>query len=271
MKSAGTLIIAVTLLVSASAWAQDAAASGSPYASIISRNMFGLVPIPTNNPEDNKPPAEPPPKITPNGIMTIFGRLQALFKVANKGKPGQPVRDDSYVLAEGERQDDIEILKINQPDGIVTFNNHGTVQELPLVVAKDATSAAGPGGPGGPGAGFNPGMRPSGSMTPAEHAAMMRRQPGKSMGGMPNPGDNAGSPNFNSGGGGVPNQSQNAKDVNVLSPEAQVLLIEAQRMQAMQEGNPIANILPPTPFTEQNVREGGGLPPIPNHGTPTVP
>jgi hypothetical protein len=77
---------------------------------------------PTNDPTAT---VDPPPKITPNGIMTIFGRLQALFKVAAKVKPGQPPKEDAFVLAEGERQDGIEVKKINQPDGIVTFDNHG--------------------------------------------------------------------------------------------------------------------------------------------------
>ena len=113
--------------------------------------MFGLLPIP---PPDTNPPAapvDPPPKITLNGIMTIFGRDQALFKVATKPAPGQPAKDSSYVLSEGERQDDIEVTKINHADGIVTFNNHGTTQELPLVAASSGGAPAGSGGgPGNP-------------------------------------------------------------------------------------------------------------------------
>ena len=170
MKCAGTFLIAATLAVAAGARAQAVAAPASPpaagqatddkpYSTIVARNMFQLVPIPVHKPEDDLPPPEPPPKITPNGIMTIFGKLQALFKVASKGKPGQPPKDESYVLTEGERQNDIEVVKINQPDGIITFNNHGTIQELPLVAAKDTGSAPEPGRPGGAGSGINPGMR----------------------------------------------------------------------------------------------------------------
>jgi hypothetical protein len=277
MKSAGTLIIAVTLLFSAGARAQDtavadaaapvaaasdaaasdAAASDSPYASIVSRNMFGLLPIPVVNPEDNKPPPEPPPKITPNGIMTIFGRLQALFKVATKPKPGQPAKDDSYVLAEGERQADVEVVKIDQPNGIITFNNHGTIQELSLVAAKGTTSA----GPGGPGAGINPGMRPPGSMaagalSPAQIAAMRRPSPpGRNMSptsppSVPNIGNNAGGSNPNSAGMANVNangiyQPQN-DPTDTMSPEQRAFLIETQRKVYQQQGNPIANLLPPT-------------------------
>ena len=134
-------------LIIAGAQAQAAAALDQPYAGIVSRNMFGLLPISTNNPVV-EPTIDPPPKITPNGTMTLFGKLEALFKVASKGQPGQPAKDDSYVLGEGERQDDIEVVKINQADGIVTFNNHGTIQELPLVAAVNNSAPAAAGGPG---------------------------------------------------------------------------------------------------------------------------
>src|SRR6185312_2468136 len=74
-----------------------AAATDNPYTPIVTRNIFGLVPIPVGPPPETAP-ATPPPKITPNGIMTIFGKLQALFKVAGVTKPGQPPKEESYVL-----------------------------------------------------------------------------------------------------------------------------------------------------------------------------
>ena len=194
MKSARSLIIAATLLLAAGARAQDAA-SDKPYAGIVSRNMFGLLPIPTNDSAAEAPPVEPPPKITPNGIMTIFGRLEALFKVAVKGKPGQPAKDQAYELSVGERQDDIEVLKINQADAIITFNNHGTIQELPLVVAANTPApAAGPKGAPGPEPG-NPAVGgPRQTMSPAakaaERAAMRGRPGGRGM----NPGNPGTSP-----------------------------------------------------------------------------
>ena len=174
MKFAGPCsIVAALLLLSVSAQAQDTdAAAGKPYASIVARNMFGLLPIPPPDTNPPAPPVDPPPKITLNGIMTIFGRDQALFKVATKPAPGQPAKDNSYVLSEGERQDDIEVTKINHTDGIVSFNNHGTTQELPLVAANSgAAPAGGGGGPGNPAPGF---PRPGGPMSPADRAAMFR-------------------------------------------------------------------------------------------------
>src|ERR1700743_259422 len=95
----------------------------NPYITIIDRNIFSLVAIPTNPPADAKP-IDPPPKITPNGIMSLFGQLQVLFKVAISAKPGQPPKDQSYVLSVGERQDEIEVTKIDENNNLITFNNH---------------------------------------------------------------------------------------------------------------------------------------------------
>ena len=271
MKCAGPFLLAVTLLLAAiarsqpSAGAADAAtpgavASGQPYASIVTRNMFGLVPIPVVDPNASLPPVDPPPKITPNGIMTIFGKLKALYKVAAKPKQGQPPKEDSYVLSEGERQDEIEVVKIDQPNGIVTFNNHGVIQELSLASPDNTTPAtSAPSAlPGGmpPAPSFNPGM--PGGLTPQERNAMRRR----SLGGMPNNngGNPGGGPAF--GGGAANTPSASSIPQQDFTPEQQVILIEAQRAKFLDEGNPAASILPPTPLTPQ-VTGGNGGPPTP--------
>src|SRR5580704_16411396 len=184
MRFAGPCFAAVTLLISTIARSQDtgvaatgdAADADKPYATIVARNMFGLLPIPP--PDTNPPvaPVDPPPKITLNGIMTIFGRDQALYKVAVKPKPGQPAKEDSYVLGENERQDDIEVVKINRQENVVTFNNHGTEQEVQLTDASSSGSGPSPGGGGGgkPGMPGMPGMpanqRP-GAMSAADRAS----------------------------------------------------------------------------------------------------
>jgi hypothetical protein len=158
-----TLCLAGALALNAAARAQDVAMSGNPYAPAVERNIFGLLPPPA--PDTTPPPAaEPPVKITPNGITDILGRLEVLFKVAGP----TPGKEDSYMLTEGEMRDDIEVLKINQKKGVVTFNNHGLVQEIPLAGASASPAPAGgnsaipmPGmaGPGGrpfaTGTGFN--------------------------------------------------------------------------------------------------------------------
>ncbi len=273
MKDAGFWLMAAALLLAAGGRAQDdnsaaatAAAMGgttapdTPYATIVARNMFGLVPIPPPDPTAGQPPPEPPPKITPNGIVTIFGRPQAIFKVANKPKPGQPQKDDSYVLAEGEMQDEITVVKINPVDGLITFNNHGTIQELALTPAKEGGAGGGSGGPRG-------GAGPGGIL--GRPNAMGQQFGG---GGSPLPGRNpsagggVGNPNgaLGMGGGTAGNNANNGisylggtpvnanrvyqpvDDSGGMSPEQTALLIETQRQLYEQQGNPIAAALPPT-------------------------
>ncbi len=120
--------------------ADDVVLPGNPYTLIVARNIFNLSPAP---PPVDPSMAEPAVKITPNGTMSILGQLQVLFKTSGGGKPG----DQSYILREGQRQDDIEVTKIDEKKGIVTFNNHGLVQQLPLTsppvnTSPTATAAA---------------------------------------------------------------------------------------------------------------------------------
>jgi hypothetical protein len=241
-----------TLLLAGSASAQTADLTVQPYAAIVARNMFGLVAIPPPPP----PVVETPdiPKITPNGIMNIFGQLQVLFKVASKGKPGQPGAEDAYTMTEGERQEEIEVVKIDEKAGVVTFNNHGTVQELALEVAKNGSTGAAPAG--GPGMGRFGG----GGISPASLRP--------NMGGIPAPvanrmsgfqtGSNPGPNNLGSSAGGLNSTQQKGEE---LSPEAEVIAIEANRVmtqEAVDKG--FMPPLPPTVMTPADATAAGGSP-----------
>ena len=69
--------------------------------------------------------------------MTVFGHSQVLFKVAPvAGKPGPGAKEDYYILSQGQAQDEIEVIKIDEKNGLVTFDNHGNTQELPLIAAR---------------------------------------------------------------------------------------------------------------------------------------
>ena len=268
MKSAGTISLAVALLLTAAARAQDpsdaataaaaadkpgaaapvaepdaAAAADKPYASIVARNMFGLLPIPPAAPVDEKPPVDVP-KITPNGIITIFGRKEALFKVPVKPKPGQPPKDQSYVLGEGEMQDEITVVKINDAESIVTFNNHGTIQELPLVVAAN-TSGPGPGGgPGGPG---NPFAGGRSGVSPAAHGRAAGRVPIPAPTAQANPGMNM-------------NSSPTAPNTSFAQPTgSKPANIEDQVMSAAKEMAQIEL----NRIATQELVDQGKLPPLP--------
>jgi len=222
----------------------------APYAPIVTRNVFGLVPIPTNNPADAAPPAPPPPKITPNGIMTLFGKLQVLFKVAGVAKPGQPAKEESYVMSEGDRQDEIEVQRIDGKAGIIRFNNHGVVQELALVAGAASGGGAAPAAPG-----FIPSpVMPSPRVMPAAGGS-----PPIDFGGRF--GRNRNNPPDNSSGVGSPSSASanSLQNQQQLTPEAQIIMIEAQRMDFLQKGDSTAKILPPTELTPLvNDASGGG-------------
>ncbi|MDE3067603.1 MAG: hypothetical protein KGJ60_08635 [Verrucomicrobiota bacterium] len=232
-----------------------AAPAANPYATIAERNVFGL--NPPKPQEENKPPVAPPPKITVNGITGVFGDWQALFKAAVPAQPGKPARENSYMLGEGQRQDDIEVTRIDSKAGIITFNNHGVVQEIPLADPTKTTvpvprTASIPmpgrnfprpvglpmagGLPPGIAARFTPGAAPA--INPQTGLPMSSRA--------------------------TPTQPQQKQQ---LSPEEQMILIAAQHAKAQAEGNPIANIFPPTPLDKDAGIVDKPVPPVPGGGT----
>jgi hypothetical protein len=255
MKRFGQSLVgaATALLVCTGSHAQDVATADKPYSAILSRNMFALVPIPVNPPPAI--PVPPPPKITPNGIMTLFGKLQVLFKVATPAEGGKPAQDDSYTMSEGERQDDIEVTKIDEAGGIITFDNHGVVQELALV-AGQATGSGGVPQPG-PGA-FGPGRIPIpnglGNNDPRLRAR--RNIPGAFPSANQNSNPDGTSdvpalPIVSGSGGAAEAAPSTAAAPEPISPEAQVIMMEAQRAKWQDEGNPATAIMPPTPLTPE--------------------
>jgi hypothetical protein len=130
----------------------DVMSAANPYEPIAVRNIFGLNPVtipPVIFPEEAQLP-----KITPSGTMSIFDQLQVLFKVSPR--PGQKdARDMFYILSEGQAQDEIVVVRIDEQAALITFKNHGILQEIPLANAPGTNSPALAGGgirsrPGGP-------------------------------------------------------------------------------------------------------------------------
>jgi len=97
--------------------------TASPYSAIVSHNSFGLVTPPSPTVQDAK---TPPPEITLNGLMTIFGDKRALFKVRNQSSG----KEDSYILSEGQRDGDIQLLSVDVKGSSITVNNHGFIQTI---------------------------------------------------------------------------------------------------------------------------------------------
>lgn len=260
MKRNGTILICLAfgLALSAISWADDALPAGDPYGSIIKRNVFGLNPPP---PPDATPAQQgpPPPKITLTGITTIFGAPEALYKVAGVRRGDKPPQDESYIFTEGESQDDVEVKTIDVKKSTVTFINHGVTQDLQLTAGEASTGTAPtqptfnrpfgrpfmrggfPGGPGGTG-GF-------------PHPFGNGAHPGAY-----NNNNNNNPSGFNNGANN--NNGYDPNPPNNLSGDDQQALIAAQRALWQSQGNPNANLLPPTQYDGQaNDALGGGSSP----------
>ena len=249
------ICLAGGLALNASLSAAEAVSPNNPYVPIVTRNVFGL-----NPPQAVvQTPGEPPPKITPNGIMTIFGNRQVLFKVSIPAKPGIPAKEDDYILGEGQRQDDIEVTQIDEKSGVVTFNNHGTVQEIPLTVAPTIA------------------MQVAANQNPAP--GIPNENNGRRFGGgggrfgrnfvVGSGGNNFNGANNSSGYGA--NNGSNAGHATVqnplanqispdLTPETQIIMIEANRIATQSQVD--KGEMPPLPITEltPGADEPGGNP-----------
>ena len=250
--------------------AADAAAapvvSDRPYATIGIRNVFALVPPPPP-PDPSAIAKDPPPKITAKGITDIFGQLNVIFNVDMPAKPGQAGGPKSYMLKEGEREDDIEVVKIDQDAAVITFNNHDVPQDIPLVAGQGAGGGAGP-APGGPRTPF-----PAGSpAAAAARRAALPNQPmsfpatpsaanpgiGRPMTTAMNPALSGAAPNNPANnavntllsGGSAPALAQPAQNQvpTDLTPEQAAILIEAERARLQTMDNPPypPGLLPPT-------------------------
>jgi hypothetical protein len=260
------------------------AAADTPYQPIIDRNVFALKAPPPPavvNPEANKPP---PPNITLTGITTILNSKRAFISVQMPAKPPEPAKVQSFMLREGERDGEIEILEIDEKAGMVKVNEFGTITNLTwekngLKMASGGSAPTPSTGPGlvspPPGNPFNPGAAGFNKAIPSRTLRLpgVPNAPGASPGGTANPyqGSAAGgvSPAFAAAqpASAAPQQQEQPP----LSMEAQELLIEAQREAAKQQGHPMATILPPTRISQGLYDDGSGGTPKPNPSGPQLP
>jgi hypothetical protein len=249
----------------------------NPYATVAVRNIFGLNP-PALPPDPSLDAEKNLPKITPTGIMSVFGYTQVLFKVAAAAgavaKAGQPAKEEFYILSQGQRQDDIEVIKIDEKNSLVTFDNHGTTQELPLAsTSSSGTAAASPSPITG-----NPGMVPrptgGGGNNGGNNGGFngFGAGPGGNNGGMPNsnPGSNSGGPNGPNAANGGMSFGGNTQghiyqpEPSTMTAEEEAILTAAQHRKAIDDGDPIAPLYPTTPIDKEagiTPTTGGGNPP----------
>ncbi len=116
-------------MLSLGATALVAATPGHPYVGIAGSNVFHL-----RSPalQATNPPPALLPQVIPVGITTILGDKRVLLRVKFPAQPPEPAREASCILAVGQREGPIEVLKIDEVTGSVKINNSGAVMVLTL-------------------------------------------------------------------------------------------------------------------------------------------
>jgi len=127
------VFLGLVLVCANAAWAQT-----NPFETILTRNVFGLVPVPP-------PPGQPPPplpKITLTGITTVTGVARALLKMAPVAGTPASSGERFFNLKAGEREGDLEVVQINEKPGSVVVNYSGTT--LTVVFEPEKPNATAP-------------------------------------------------------------------------------------------------------------------------------
>jgi len=230
------------------------AVNDNPYQGIVDRNVFGLHPPPP--PPVNEPPKPPIPPITLTGITTILGKKLAFMNVQFPPKPGEQGKGgpQSFMLGEGEREGEIEVVTIDDKGGSVTVKESGTITNVTFGKLPATPAPAVAGGVGVPGA-----MPAANHMMPAANGQRsipglptrtlrlgnQNGTPGSSGPGTINPAGTA--PTL-----GVPGaspQAANEPPQPQISPEEQAVMMEIERTRLNDAHDPVVNLIPPTALT----------------------
>ena len=246
--------------------------SDNPYGAITLRNVFDLRQIPIQTPPP--PTNEPPPNVDLIAMTSILKERLAVFAIHEKGKPA-PL---NITMKEGERQGALEVVKIDMASKTARVKIDDKPTELELVEPKGAAAAPTSAGIA-PALGANAGrvgfvpqpgaMAPpmAGGGLPANTYAVPSVTPMANLGVNPavNP---AISPYAAANPAAVANpgaanplgvssaQTRQVRTEPTLTPQQQMLLMEAQRQQLLQAGSPVAKLLPTTPLSAALQEEG---------------
>ncbi len=239
--------------------------ASNPYQNIVDRNVFGLKPVPVEAPKSNEPPKPPPPPITLQGISTMLGGKKAFLKATPPSKDKGPAVEQNYMLAEGERDGEIEVLEIDPKAGMVKVNDYGTITNLTFLTngVKGGSVASAPNtpAPAAPTPPPNPFAPPPGQRNfqrPLRLPVAMGG--GHGVGAAQSFGGGGafaggGTPSVNVGGqnlsfqgyGQLQQQAQQQQAANNgLSPEANAILTEANYQAAKAANDPSAALFPPS-------------------------
>lgn len=132
--------IAACLLLCAGAYG-NTESSANPYQGIVDRNVFGLRPPPP--PPSNEPVRPPAPAVALTGITTISGKKLAFMNIQVPPKAGETAKPgpQSFMLGEGEREGEIEVLEIDDKGGTVKLNDYGVITNVPFAKVPSTPSA----------------------------------------------------------------------------------------------------------------------------------
>jgi len=158
MRTSGKWVVGMMASVSFATAVQAIVpgSTGQTYNAIPERNLFGLKP-PQALPEPVKEAPPPPlPKVILTGVTDILGMKLAFLKVQFPAKPGEPAKEQSMTLKEGEREGAIEVVDIDLR-GTVQVKNSGTL--MPVTFDKlPPTPAPAPTAGTTPNVSSNPGV-----------------------------------------------------------------------------------------------------------------
>lgn len=260
-------------IVCAAFLVQEAGAvnADNPFQSIVDRNVFGLKPPPPP-PAPPEPPKPPLPPIALTGIMTGIGKKRALLEGVMPAKPPEPPKKSFYTLAEGEQQDEVKILKIDEKANMVELSLMGVVTNLTF--SAKTPPPAPPGAPGQPIPGIpspvNTGVNPA-----AIPGNFNRTLPNRQMR-TGNPAGAATPQAYSPTGvqsGQTPEDNHNSL-VQSLSSEEYAFVLEAERERTKNDVlNGTLAPIPPTLYTPKGavgtVEDEEGIAPTPTTTTTT--
>lgn len=221
----------------------------NPYGAIVLRNVFGLSDAVVAPPPAVDP--APPPNVTLIGLSTLMSVPQAIVVVKPPPMPGKPApAEETYIMNQGERRGELELLRVNVKAGTAKIKLEGVESTISMrtnapMRGGTPTPAAAGGAPARPTAGYTP-PAAGGYTPPSQPGVASAGQGGYYSGGSPNGSNPDSAGGLNGGQSGIPPRPVRTDQPPPLSPEEQVLMIEAQRQDAIQRGDSMAIILPPT-------------------------
>lgn len=128
--------LACAVLGTASAGATARSISPENYRAIPECNVFRLKPRAAAPVVAPRPPSLP--RLVLTGITTILGDKRALLKrYPADARPNDFSREESFILAEGQRESTVQILRIDEQAGLVEAINDGA--PVVLTFEKDGS------------------------------------------------------------------------------------------------------------------------------------